>query len=114
MCVKFTDAEIAYIKESVENYSSEFDIYDDEQELKLKIYEQIMLKIKSEYKDTIYSVLLIDLVYSLNIFPFSCFPLSYRRRCYRMHLILMRSLIINLIIFSCFIPLYLQFVLINL
>ncbi|HCW8644370.1 TPA: excisionase, partial [Staphylococcus aureus] len=25
MCVKFTDAEIAYIKESVENYSSEFD-----------------------------------------------------------------------------------------
>ncbi|HEG9907386.1 excisionase, partial [Staphylococcus aureus] len=28
MCVKFTDAEIAYIKESVENYSSEFDIYD--------------------------------------------------------------------------------------
>ncbi|TSJ59898.1 excisionase, partial [Allobacillus salarius] len=44
--------EIAYIKESVENYSSEFDIYDDEQELKLKIYEQIMLKIKSEYKDT--------------------------------------------------------------
>ncbi|HCW8153758.1 TPA: excisionase, partial [Staphylococcus aureus] len=27
MCVKFTDAEIAYIKESVENYSSEFDIY---------------------------------------------------------------------------------------
>ncbi|HHQ2255846.1 TPA: excisionase, partial [Staphylococcus aureus] len=26
MCVKFTDAEIAYIKESVENYSSEFDI----------------------------------------------------------------------------------------
>ncbi|EVO78129.1 hypothetical protein P131_01863, partial [Staphylococcus aureus M1081] len=23
MCVKFTDAEIAYIKESVENYSSE-------------------------------------------------------------------------------------------
>ncbi|HDC4078167.1 TPA: excisionase [Staphylococcus aureus] len=44
MCVKFTDAEIAYIKESVENYSSEFDIYDDEQELKLKI--------KSEYKDT--------------------------------------------------------------
>ncbi|EPX92565.1 excisionase [Staphylococcus aureus SA16] len=50
--VKFTDAEIAYIKESVENYSSEFDIYDDEQELKLKIYEQIMLKIKSEYKDT--------------------------------------------------------------
>ncbi len=45
MCVKFTDAEIAYIKESVENYSSEFDIYDDEQELKLKIYEQIMLKI---------------------------------------------------------------------
>ncbi|HDJ2572558.1 TPA: excisionase, partial [Staphylococcus aureus] len=24
MCVKFTDAEIAYIKESVENYSSEF------------------------------------------------------------------------------------------
>lgn len=52
MCVKFTDAKIAYIKESVENYSSEFDIYDDEQELKLKIYEQIMLKIKSEYKDT--------------------------------------------------------------
>ncbi|HDA4230315.1 TPA: excisionase [Staphylococcus aureus] len=52
MCAKFTDAEIAYIKESVENYSSEFDIYDDEQELKLKIYEQIMLKIKSEYKDT--------------------------------------------------------------
>ncbi|HAR3389516.1 TPA: excisionase [Staphylococcus aureus] len=52
MYVKFTDAEIAYIKESVENYSSEFDIYDDEQELKLKIYEQIMLKIKSEYKDT--------------------------------------------------------------
>lgn len=52
MCEKFTDAEIAYIKESVENYSSEFDIYDDEQELKLKIYEQIMLKIKSEYKDT--------------------------------------------------------------
>lgn len=51
MCVKFTDAEIAYIKESVENYSSEFDIYDDEQELKLKIYEQIMLKIESEYKD---------------------------------------------------------------
>ncbi|HDH4883640.1 TPA: excisionase, partial [Staphylococcus argenteus] len=49
--VKFTDAEIAYIKESVENYSSEFDIYDDEQELKLKIYEQIMLKIESEYKD---------------------------------------------------------------
>ncbi|HDB3377949.1 excisionase, partial [Staphylococcus aureus] len=28
-----------------------FDIYDDEQELKLKIYEQIMLKIESEYKD---------------------------------------------------------------
>lgn len=51
MCVKFTDAEITYIKESVENYSSEFDIYDDEQELKLKIYEQIMLKIESEYKD---------------------------------------------------------------
>lgn len=51
MCVKFTDAEIAYIKESVENYSSEFDNYDDEQELKLKIYEQIMLKIESEYKD---------------------------------------------------------------
>ncbi|HHM2473506.1 TPA: excisionase [Staphylococcus aureus] len=51
MCVKFTDAEIAYIKGSVENYSSEFDIYDDEQELKLKIYEQIMLKIESEYKD---------------------------------------------------------------
>ncbi|MDG5286051.1 excisionase [Staphylococcus aureus] len=51
MCVKFTVAEIAYIKESVENYSSEFDIYDDEQELKLKIYEQIMLKIESEYKD---------------------------------------------------------------
>ncbi|MFN1743577.1 excisionase [Staphylococcus aureus] len=51
MCVKFTDAEISYIKESVENYSSEFDIYDDEQELKLKIYEQIMLKIESEYKD---------------------------------------------------------------
>ena len=51
MCVKLTDAEIAYIKESVENYSSEFDIYDDEQELKLKIYEQIMLKIESEYKD---------------------------------------------------------------
>ncbi|SBF20035.1 Excisionase [Staphylococcus aureus] len=51
MCVKFTDAEIACIKESVENYSSEFDIYDDEQELKLKIYEQIMLKIESEYKD---------------------------------------------------------------
>lgn len=51
MCINFTDAEIAYIKESVENYSSEFDIYDDEQELKLKIYEQIMLKIESEYKD---------------------------------------------------------------
>ncbi|HCZ0505390.1 TPA: excisionase, partial [Staphylococcus aureus] len=50
MCINFTDAEIAYIKESVENYSSEFDIYDDEQELKLKIYEQIMLKIESEYK----------------------------------------------------------------
>lgn len=41
MCVKFTDAEIAYIKESVENYSSEFDIYDDEQELKLKFMNKL-------------------------------------------------------------------------
>lgn len=70
MCVKFTDAEIAYIKESVENYSSEFDIYDDEQELKLKIYEQIMLKSNLNTRIPIYSVLLIDLVYSLNIFRF--------------------------------------------
>lgn len=30
MCVKFIDVEIVYIKELVENYSSEFDIYDDE------------------------------------------------------------------------------------
>lgn len=52
MAIKFNDKEIAYIKESIENYSNEFDIYDDEQEIKRKLYENISYKIESEYKDS--------------------------------------------------------------
>ncbi|SCU09941.1 Excisionase [Staphylococcus xylosus] len=52
MSIKFNDKEIAYIKESIENYSNEFDIYDDEQEIKRKLYENISYKIESEYKDS--------------------------------------------------------------
>ncbi|MDW8798367.1 excisionase [Staphylococcus pseudoxylosus] len=52
MTIKFNAEEIAYIKESIENYSNEFDIYDDEQGIKRKLYENISYKIESEYKDS--------------------------------------------------------------
>ncbi|ATH60420.1 excisionase [Staphylococcus xylosus] len=52
MYINFTDKEIAYIKESVKNYTNEFDIYDDEQIVKKEVYESIMAKIKTNYDET--------------------------------------------------------------
>ncbi|OEK94396.1 excisionase [Staphylococcus saprophyticus] len=52
MYINFTDKEIAYIKESVKNYTNEFDIYDDEQIVKKEVYESIMAKIKNNYDET--------------------------------------------------------------
>ena len=58
MNVEFTDAEIAFIKESVENYSNEFDIYDYEQEIKFNIYKNIIGKIDSRYeKSYLFSII---------------------------------------------------------
>ncbi|MCG2102876.1 excisionase [Staphylococcus epidermidis] len=58
MNIEFSDAEIAFIKESVENYSSEFDICDCEQELKFNIYKNIMCKIDSRYeKSYLFSII---------------------------------------------------------
>ncbi|MGX0627480.1 excisionase [Staphylococcus haemolyticus] len=58
MNIEFSDAEIAFIKESVESYSSEFDIHDCEQELKFNIYENIMRKIDSQYeKSYLFSII---------------------------------------------------------
>lgn len=50
MRIEFSDAEIAFIKESIESYSREFGIYDYEQEFKLKLYESIMCKINAQYE----------------------------------------------------------------
>lgn len=52
MNVSFNDKEIAFIKESVESYSNEFDIYDDEQIEKRVQYENVIAKIRAEYKDS--------------------------------------------------------------
>lgn len=50
MRIEFSDAEIVFIKESIESYSREFGIYDYEQEFKLKLYESIMCKINAQYE----------------------------------------------------------------
>ncbi|RIL69392.1 excisionase, partial [Staphylococcus devriesei] len=52
MRIEFSDAEIAFIKESVEVYSHEFDIYDDENEFLLNLYESIIRKINTQYEDS--------------------------------------------------------------
>lgn len=52
MYINFTDKEIAYIKESVKNYTNEFDIYDDEQIVKKEVYKSIMVKIETNYDET--------------------------------------------------------------
>ena len=52
MHINFTDKEIAYIKESVKNYTNEFDIYDDEQIVKKEVYKSIMVTIETNYDET--------------------------------------------------------------
>ncbi|MBI5971987.1 excisionase [Staphylococcus caledonicus] len=52
MRIEFSDVEIAFIKESVEVYSHEFDIYDDENEFLLNLYESIIRKINTQYEDS--------------------------------------------------------------
>lgn len=47
--MNFDEKEIAYIKESVQNYSNEFDIYDEDQSKKKEAFESIVSKIESNY-----------------------------------------------------------------
>ncbi|WP_210122948.1 MULTISPECIES: excisionase [unclassified Staphylococcus] len=49
MSINFDEKEIAYIKESVQNYSNEFVIYDEEQSKKKEAFESIVNKIESKY-----------------------------------------------------------------
>lgn len=49
MVKKFSEAEIAYIKESVISYSESFGIYEYDQKLKFELYKSIIEKIERNY-----------------------------------------------------------------